>query len=227
MIDLFECERLSAKISRAQCEVNRLRVDNGRIDVLAISACKGCPGLGAAVNIEAKEGFVLDKICSVKGCGKKVHARGMCWRHERSVLGVDPATGHPLKMQNVLISADAEKVIDQVEKAAKVQVKEILKPESCCGECGTSPCVCVKAVPDGFDSAVVNDEVPEQVAIPTLMIEAGVRTIGGPETAIVRALRDVWAEKEKSFLAELAPLRPCAAIVRAASMIKAVEGLVY
>lgn len=207
MIELFECVRLSARISKAQCQVNRFRVGNNRIDVLAISACKGCPGLGAPVNIVPEVVSMPRSRCVVHGCVRQAQhgTGGMCKSHFKGTVARNvkrpAAVAGPLPLP----------VVSEVERVAE--------PGSCCGECGVSPCVCVEAVP--------NDGVPGQVAISTLMRDVGLQTIGGPEIVIMRALRDAWSDKEREWLADLAGLRPGAAIVRAASMIKSVEGLVY
>jgi hypothetical protein len=42
------------------------------------------------------------KICSVDGCESVVHARGMCWKHEREILGIDPSTGKSLAVAAAL-----------------------------------------------------------------------------------------------------------------------------
>ena len=56
MIELFECERLSARLSRSSCEINR---KSGRL-----FNCVDCSGLGAAVVEQAldiqHDGFVLE-----------------------------------------------------------------------------------------------------------------------------------------------------------------------
>lgn len=95
---VFSCERMNASISKKQCDINRYGQAAGpnRMAIKACLSCEGCPGLGQQIT-ELKEAPVAQKICSVDGCGKSVHARGMCWGHERSVLGVNPATGMPLK----------------------------------------------------------------------------------------------------------------------------------
>lgn len=88
MIELFECARLSARISKAQCQTNRLRVDNSKIDVLAISACKGCPGLGAAVNIVPEVVSMAKNSCSVEGCVRQAQhgMGGMCKSHFKGTV---------------------------------------------------------------------------------------------------------------------------------------------
>ena len=82
MIELFECERLSARISKAQCEKNRTRVTNQALDIFSVTACVGCSGLGAAV-IFNPEGDKMATLCSVLGCEKLAQSNrnGMCKAH--------------------------------------------------------------------------------------------------------------------------------------------------
>jgi hypothetical protein len=57
----------------------------------------------------------------------------MCWAHERSELGIDPGTGKKLvvvapaaKLKTAAVVGD--EVFAHIEKAAKVQVKEVVEP---------------------------------------------------------------------------------------------------
>lgn len=43
----------------------------------------------------------MAKRCVVPGCEKIAHRMGHCWTHEKSVLGIDPATGKPLSADKV------------------------------------------------------------------------------------------------------------------------------
>lgn len=96
MIELFRCERLSANISRRQCEVNRQRIGSSQFRTGdPIFACEGCPGLGLdAVSLDT-EAVTMAK-CKVPGCEKFVTKDGYCWGHCKSVLGINPKTGKPL-----------------------------------------------------------------------------------------------------------------------------------
>lgn len=78
---LYECERLSARISQAQCERNRSRVDNFANDVLAVNSCRGCSGLGAAVKIDVEGLSMTAKKCSVQGCTRQAQISGKCKSH--------------------------------------------------------------------------------------------------------------------------------------------------
>jgi hypothetical protein len=107
---LFRCDRLDASISAPTCSTNR-RSGN-------IFACTGCPGLGAVVDIKVVEVVPMGKrVCSVFNCTKTVHAHGMCWAHERSELGINPATGLKLPAP-----AWAEPFVATVPETAPVEV---------------------------------------------------------------------------------------------------------
>lgn len=80
-MDLFECKKLHAKISEAQCERNRGR----------IISCQGCAGLGesAQVSLPVQEEVVkLKKIkCGREGCGYGVKKEGdFCKKHQEPVI---------------------------------------------------------------------------------------------------------------------------------------------
>ena len=118
MIDLFECERLSARISKAQCQVNRFRVDNSRIDVLAISACKGCPGLGASVNIVPEVVSMPRSRCVVHGCVRQAQhgTGGMCKSHFKGTVARN------VKRTAVVASPLPLPVVSEVERVAVEQL---------------------------------------------------------------------------------------------------------
>jgi len=99
---LFKCDRMNAGISKKQCDINRHSQPAGpnRMAIKACLSCEGCPGLSEEIT-ELKEAPVA-KMCSVKGCDHSVHARGMCWKHERSELGVNPANGMPVKPKTTM-----------------------------------------------------------------------------------------------------------------------------
>lgn len=78
---LYECERLSARISQEQCQKNRKRVDNFANDVLAVNSCRGCSGLGAPVKIDVEGLSMAAKVCSVEGCVKRAQKAGKCKAH--------------------------------------------------------------------------------------------------------------------------------------------------
>lgn len=101
MIELRECARLNARITERACEINR---KSGRV-----LSCEGCPGLGVS-SFMSEEDLVSKKKCSVKGCTTDAHARGMCWKHERSELGVEPRSGKPLSHDKVV--AEAVKAVE-------------------------------------------------------------------------------------------------------------------
>lgn len=88
-MELFLCERMNARISRRQCDVNRLGKKGERgnprsHDVAPCLSCAGCPGLGAATTIDVEE-MAMSSKCKVKGCIKLAQHKkdGMCGVHFR------------------------------------------------------------------------------------------------------------------------------------------------
>ena len=152
MIELKECSRLRANITARQCEINRkglAYIPNKQTAVAPCFVCNDCPGLGVTVQ-EIKEETALEKkICSVNGCDSFVHARGMCWKHEKSELGINPNTGKPLD----------KKVLKVVKADAKVAAPKPATPatpppveETICQTCGVFPCCChIISAPDVAD----------------------------------------------------------------------------
>jgi len=103
----------------------------------ALMGCDGCAGLDLSREREAlpdpvslppkaeKKSFFIEekemtkKICNEPGCDKIMHSRGKCWKHVKSVLGINPATGKKLA------TADLEgDTTVATEKMAKDQVEE-------------------------------------------------------------------------------------------------------
>ena len=117
MIELFECVRLSARISKAQCQVNRFRVDNSRIDVLAISACKGCPGLGAAVNIVPEVVSMAKNKCSVAGCVRQAQhgMGGMCKSHFKGTVARNVKRSAVVSGPLPVVSAVESDLVDRMD----------------------------------------------------------------------------------------------------------------
>ena len=74
MIELFECARMHARISKAACKNNR---------ALDMVSCFGCKGLGAAtiINLEGKS--MGGSVCNYKGCNKAQVVKGFCTGHAR------------------------------------------------------------------------------------------------------------------------------------------------
>lgn len=74
--------------------------------------------------------------CSVAGCTKQVQILGMCKRHRSLALldaGINPV----------------DTIIAHVEKAAAVQVKEVVEEVDSCDACGVHPCCCFDDNNDG------------------------------------------------------------------------------
>ena len=99
MIELFDCERLLARISAATCEANRKRSGFQQI-----FACQGCPGLGqksveiTEIDVMAKPGKA-GKCVVCKRSGLVLNGRGECGRCVyRSRNGKDPVTNMLIKV---------------------------------------------------------------------------------------------------------------------------------
>jgi len=73
----FECERLSAVLTLAQCEANRTRQPNLQKGINIVMACEGCAGLGKAVEIKERV-MATHKECSECHKVKKIHSHGQC-----------------------------------------------------------------------------------------------------------------------------------------------------
>jgi len=80
-MELFECERLQARISPATCETNRKRTGHYQI-----FACQGCPGLGQ--KIDDNEVSAMAQRCSAHKREKLAQhgCEGMCKSHYRKHL---------------------------------------------------------------------------------------------------------------------------------------------
>jgi len=81
-MDLFECERMSAKITERQCEVNRSRC----------LSCKGCVGLGepaqapSIVREVEPVANIKKYICVENGCSKLQSKNRRCHIHNKAYL---------------------------------------------------------------------------------------------------------------------------------------------
>lgn len=96
-IQLFRCERMSAMISREQCDRNRygVRGATNRGTIPPRWACEGCPGLELdAIAIDTEVSMAGTK-CKEPGCEKFVTRDGYCWGHCK-MHGIDSKTGKPL-----------------------------------------------------------------------------------------------------------------------------------
>ena len=77
-LELFECTRLSARISRPACKANRAR---------GVFACAECKGLGVAVNFDT--GVVdMSSKCKHVGCEKTSQKgkNGLCVAHFKEFM---------------------------------------------------------------------------------------------------------------------------------------------
>lgn len=200
-MNLYRCDRLSAVISKEQCRINRTGKPGGpgKMPILACFSCSGCPGLGAAVdiNLEVKN---MGSPCNFEGCDKFNVVGGFCTVHakERGLGHLieakntkSRAKGKAKRLASVSTTVAVDKVIAHVKKAAKVQVKEI---------------------PDSFGLV----ENIEKQMVPF-----------GTDPVVVMALREAWAAKEAEWLADISGLSPLKTLARAAQMVEAVEALGY
>ena len=73
----FECVRLSANLTVAQCEANRKRLTNHYTGTMEVFQCQDCAGLGKAVELKERIDMAREEIC--KHCKKsgKIHGRGL------------------------------------------------------------------------------------------------------------------------------------------------------
>ena len=102
LIDLFECERLNARISAATCEANRNRTGHQQI-----WACQGCPGLGQ--KIDHNEVSAMAQRCSIAKCEKLAQhgCEGMCKAHYREYVEAMKAEQDAIA-NDTLAQADAQ-----------------------------------------------------------------------------------------------------------------------
>lgn len=151
-IELMECSRMNVRISERQCGINRKGLPGGpgKPALAPCLSCEGCPGLGVATVIEIEEVSMSVRQCSVHNCTSLVHARGMCWKHEKSELGINPKTGKPLAPKPVKAKTAV--------KAAKVapHADDI----DSCDACGTYPCSCFD---EGQDATANYERLQEVV----------------------------------------------------------------
>jgi len=122
MFQLYVCERLNARISQRQCEINRngTPASPGRQPKSPCLSCWGCPGLGAtqpfdlaAVNntsdtsvslnpepVQQKERPMANKRATCPVCKRKdvlMPSGQKCSRcYDRQSKGLDPVTGRPI-----------------------------------------------------------------------------------------------------------------------------------
>jgi hypothetical protein len=142
-------------------------------------------------------------LCAEKGCDKWAQVEGKCKAHAH---GTKPRPARSIKAVSapapIEVKTDVKMVIEHVEKAAAVQVKEVI---DICEECSQWPCVCVFQ-PSADFIALVEPK---------------------PESIVLQALRDAYAAKEAEWLADLDGLKPGQTLCRAVRMVSAIESLGY
>ena len=209
---LFRCDRLNANLTELACKKNRIRKDDFSNGIWACRTCIGCPGLGEEIKINMED-VMAKKICTHPGCKNQLHARGYCWSHERSILGVDPATGKPIDkigdissnnkplMRSTPTQGEKQAVIDKPAKAKPVTVNTSSN--------------------SGFKIHELSSADKEFVVHTT---EAALHPPINTEI-IHQAIHDAFIEKSRTWINDLSGLKPGAAIMRAAKIIEALEGL--
>jgi hypothetical protein len=230
-LELFRCDRLSASISRKQCEINRKgKPQSPRSPEIKVCfACEGCPGLGSEITVDPEE--IMASRCKIDNCTKLAqHGKnGMCCTHFAAskplAAGKEQPATKPAKHKQTCTVAGCTKaaqhgkdgmckrhhtaamleagmdpvgrVIEHIELAAAVQVKEVLDTY------GVALSTHKSNVGDGKGGSIIVDPV------------------------IANALADAWIVKRNEWLLELTSLKPGKAIVTTAKMIEALEGLGY
>ena len=227
-MELFECERLQARISPATCETNRKRTGHYQI-----FACQGCPGLGQKpVEIMETE-FMPSKQGKCQVCGRKAITLpngkecGRCYSRKRK--GLDPLTGNPM-----LSNSDA------VECALCGNSGLILASSEFC-DCqygveleragSTTPShLNTSSAPDGVAAVVDMSGAVTVVAdrpksFGRVVNAEGTGVSFGVDGLVLQAIREAWAETEARLLPQLSGLKPSAALVRAAKVVEQLEGI--
>lgn len=208
MIELFDCERLLARISAATCEANRKRSGFQQI-----FACQGCPGLGqksveiTEIEVMAKPGKA-GKCVVCKRSGLVLNGRGECGRCVyRSRNGKDPVT-------NMLIKVSTGPAAEEPDALPETKGHYGHEDGCDCAVCEDvnhcSPKEPVAGVPASLGK-VVNAE--------------GLSVPFGVDGLVLQAIRESWAEAEARLLPQLSGLKPSAALVRAAKIVEQLEGI--
>lgn len=120
-MELFECERLQARISPATCETNRKRTGHYQI-----FACQGCPGLGQ--KIVDNEVSAMAQRCLVAKCEKLAQhgCEGMCKSHYREYLDAlkaEPAADVPASF-GMVVNAEGTGVSFGVDSLVLQAIRE-------------------------------------------------------------------------------------------------------
>lgn len=215
-MELFECERLQARISPATCETNRKRTGHYQI-----FACQGCPGLGQ--KIDDNEVSAMAQRCSIHKCEKLAQhgCEGMCKSHYRKHLQAvldDEAAQCAICGNSGLILASSEFCDCQygveLERAGSTTPSHLntsSAPDGVAAVVDMSGAVTVVADRSKSFGQVVNAE--------------GTGVSFGVDGLVLQAIREAWAETEARLLPQLSGLKPSAALVRAAKVVEQLEGI--
>jgi hypothetical protein len=230
MIELFDCERLLARISAATCEANRKRSGFQQI-----FACQGCPGLGQK-SVEIMETEVMaSKQGKCQVCGRKAITLpngkecGRCYSRKRK--GLDPLTGNPKIEPSVeddavecALCGNSGTAYDgqfcdcqygvELERTGSTtpgHLNALSAPAGLAARLDMSGSVTVVAdKPQSFGKVVNAD---------------GSSVPFGVDGLVLQAVRESWAEAEARLLPQLSGLKPSAALVRAAKIVEQLEGI--
>lgn len=218
---LFSCERLSARISKVQCERNRKG---------GVFACDKCPGLGAGSVVDVdllvreKKSLGVDmgtkgKLCDVDGCTAMDWRGGKCWKH------------HPTNVAKREAKAATVAPI-QPEAVADCDAARSVTPDPrVTFECPHCQCALNSAEVESLSCPVCGEALHTHVDqagfVSTPGVSDGDTVPVDADPVILLALREAWQAKEAEWLVELSGLKAGSAVCRAAAMVQAVEGLGY
>jgi hypothetical protein len=189
--------------------------------------------LGAAVTIDTEEIMgTAGKVCTEPGCKTKDWKSGKCWKHHPDNIAKKKAIPPPAPTAKEA----AQMVIDHVDKAAKVQVKE--KPATTdprvTFECPHCQCVLSSEEVEGSHCPgcfeLLHTQIDQPGVAPTFgrVINAeGAEVPFGVDSIIQQALREAMQARERIWLCKLSGLTPGKAIALAHQMVMAVDGLEY
>lgn len=126
-IELFECERLRARITRRQCEVNKVGQSPAgkKPAIAAMFACVGCPGLGhISQKVEVAEMGTHRSVCKETGCTKYQVKGGFCWNHAKS-NGINPSEAKKPRIVVAPVAGAKAPVVDESKQSIPVADKKI------------------------------------------------------------------------------------------------------
>lgn len=249
MIELFECARLSARITQTACETNR---KTGRI-----YNCTGCPGLGAGTTIDPEE--IMASTCKVDGCTKLAQHNkdGMCSTHftaskqlatekrpamtaaakPKPVCTVDGCTKQAQHGTNgmckahhsqALREASVDTGIAKMEGLNTARLNGVVTDPRITFECPHCHCALSNAEAEELHCPTCGMPMQTHMDLAGNTFTPPVDTAPiGVDPIIYQALTEAMGAKMHGWLAELSGLTPGRAICFAAQMVHAIDGLGY